>query len=467
MIIMILSGCSQENLSYQNSQHLSSPNYYDDMALEIMVNVMTRHFGGYNKSKLATRAGDAFTITPYIEGGDTLMYIVQYNEGWELYSASKATNMLIFSSEEGVFDINDHTRSKAMKSIISSSLEKIKMSKRSDAMYADRSWGAMAITDKDLKAGSIYVKNKNGTKRAVGSEEIPPGDWILIETEVLSKESYTSPKLIKTKWHQTPPWNQYCKLVKNNSGNMVPALAGCSPIAISQYLYLTHFKDGIPKYCRANASLASDGVTYEFNGHSSSIWNEMSTGFYLPENNLKSAILIGWVGKELKASYGLSLTSVYIPNEQAFLYDVYGVHFSMAPVDISYIMLSLDKGYPLLAIASQTESGYNDTHRFLIDSYSTENTVTKYTYGLKRYPTPDEKEDKWKSDDVDENGMIISYAYTNEVIRTTTTNKISMNWGDNTSDDYSYYYPYNNWDEESVNANYKYNQYILKRADIK
>ncbi len=47
-----------------------------------------------------------FSLTPYIINGDTLLYIAQYENGWEIYSASKATNMVLFSSEEGNFDMN-------------------------------------------------------------------------------------------------------------------------------------------------------------------------------------------------------------------------------------------------------------------------------------------------------------------------------------------------------------------------
>lgn len=467
-LLVFAGACTQQDDLSSSMTPQSEPELYTGIAKDIYVDVLTNHFGGYHKGQPNTRAEGAFSITPYVEDGDTLMYIVQYEKGWELYSASKATNMLIFSSEEGVFDMNDPNRPKAMKTLIASSLEKIKFAKSSACENIDSCWGTSVIAADELKSGKITVNQKNGVQRNVSSSDVPAGEWILIGTEVISDETYTSPKLIKTKWHQLGPWNAYAKLVPNNNGTLVSALAGCSPIAISQYAYYTHYKDNIPKYCRANASLGADGVSYDFNGESSTLWDEMAKVFSLPANNLVSAVHIGAVGKELNAQYGLTSTTVKVEDEIKYLNKVYGITFFTASVDFAYIKSSIDQGYPILALATHTPSGINSAHRFLIDSYMTKVTQIKYIYGLRRYPLPPGEENIWEDDDVDEYGNIISYAYTNEVVNTTTTNKISMNWGDiSTSDDNSFYYPTGDWYEESANLHYKYNQYILKRTDIK
>ncbi|MDE6754685.1 MAG: hypothetical protein K2J82_08765 [Muribaculaceae bacterium] len=88
------------------------------------------------------RFSSAFSITPYIEDGDTLMYVVQYEKGWEIYSAKLSSPMILFSSQEASnFDVNDPTFPDALKNLIFSVSESIKSTA---SLYPDSihsSWG--------------------------------------------------------------------------------------------------------------------------------------------------------------------------------------------------------------------------------------------------------------------------------------------------------------------------------------
>ncbi len=63
---------------------------------DIMINILSSRFGGYKKGQPATRATSSFTLTPYVENDDTLLYIAQYADGWEIYSARQNINMVLF-----------------------------------------------------------------------------------------------------------------------------------------------------------------------------------------------------------------------------------------------------------------------------------------------------------------------------------------------------------------------------------
>ena len=468
-LLLFLGACSQQEDMTPDSPQLAVSDPFTGTAHDIYVNILTNRFDGYHKNKPDTRAESAFSITPYTEDGDTLMYIVQYEKGWELYSASPATNMLIFSSDEGVFDMEDQKMPEAMKSLLASSLEKIEYSKELGIETVDQSWGALAVTTDDLKSGKTTVTDKNGLQRAVSYPEIPPGEWVLIDTEVVSTTTKTSPKLTVTQWHQSHPWNMYSKkVIHPDTKTLVPAPTGCVPLAVAQYMYCTHYKDGVPKYCRATATLNDDGISYSFNGHTATYWDLMPRFYYLDEYNRLVAIFIGELGYEMKAEYSYANTGVTIDNALAYLTKAYGCLFSESDFDYSYVKLSIDQGYPVLTTAGRKNpnTGMLVRHCFLIDRYSTTTKSIKYTYGLKRDPWNGKEEYPWEDDEVDEYGNIISYAYTNEVVRTSTSDAIYMNWGEGGEGDNTPFYPNSSY-WQSGNVVYDLHHTILRRVDVK
>ena len=89
---------------------------------------------------------------------------------------------------------------------------------------------------------------KDGSRVQVNNSDLPPGEWVLMEMEVLENDKYTSPKLTKTKWGQKSPWNQCCPMYSYTNGKLGHCPAGCVTVALAQYLYYTHYKDNVPLY---------------------------------------------------------------------------------------------------------------------------------------------------------------------------------------------------------------------------
>lgn len=436
---------------------------------DIMINILSTKFGGYKKGQPKTRALNSFSLTPFVEDGDTLLYVAQYSDGWEIYSANHLTNMILFSSEKGRFDINDPNMSDELKALILANAHAIKDLPKDSSLIADKSWGTLEMTEEDLINGKITVKSKQ-TRRAIRYTQVPPGQWVLIDREVISTKNYISPKLISTEWNQNSPWNLYSKLVKDKSNNLVHAKAGCTPIAVSQYLYYTHYKDGVPSSTVTTATLTADGKDYVFSGNSSSIWDSMEkTWTYLPPK--QTAIFIGYIGRCLDADYGSDATEVYETKSPVYLQQVFGVQFPRVSFDYQYVKKSIDKGYPVVAGArtNKKEDGtsiLNSGHAFLIDQYKQTTEIVKYVYGLIRDPwNPKDGEDPWDDNDYDDEGNIIGWAYTNEIEQTQSDSSISMNWGYLEHENHVFYYPYS---QEWNAGGYIYNlsHTILKRADI-
>lgn len=183
-------------------------------------------------------------------------------------------------------------------------------------------------------------------------------------------------------------------------------------------------------------------------------------------------MFIGYVGRELKAKYGADGTSVYDSDAIRYLNKVYNTTFKIVDFDYTYVKSSIDKKFPVLtaAITNQKSNGTSQPevgHLFLVERYRETTTTTKYIYGLVRDPWPSENgPDPYEGDDVDEEGNIISYAYTKEVVKTfTSNNKISMNWGYSGLYDYMFYEP---WTTEWNAGGHKFNleHKIFTRADV-
>lgn len=279
--MLLLVSCSEQDkaLDIPAMQKNSTLEPYSGIARDIWINVLANRYGGYFKGRPNTRAEGTFTITPHVQNGDTLMYIVQHENGWELYSASKANNMIIMASEKGVFNFNDPDMPDAMRDIILLSCEENKKSQDNSLVQDNVSWGATAMVDSRLSKGKVRVKQKNGTQSTVAYSDLPPGRWVLIETVTEVTDQYDSPKLIQTEWHQGFPWDKYAKRVCPN-GYWQSCPAGCVPIAVSQYMYYTHFKDNVPSLSVSTATLSADGSDYEFSNPTAALWSQMALSDY-------------------------------------------------------------------------------------------------------------------------------------------------------------------------------------------
>lgn len=443
----------------------------DGIEHDIMVNILSSRYGGYQKGRPATRAVAEVSLTPYVENGDTLLFVAQYKDGWEVYSTCHAVDMVPFSSDTGIFSLDDPDMPKALKDLIIETAKDFSQISRDNVEVVHPSWKTAVVDEEDLKQGYIIEKG-NGKTKAISYSEAPTGRWTLLKSEVISESTYNSPKLTITKWDQGSPWNKYSKYFINNENKLVPAVAGCEPVAIAQYLYYTHSLTGIPATTVDSAIPIDNGCDFTFTGNSSNAWNLMAVEYGYSVSGLnESAIFIGHIGRLLNAKYSLEDTSVPVTNKISLLNDIFKVSFSHIDFDVSYVIRSLNEKYPVLTDArtnkkvngdSQSEAG----HLFLIDRYKQNIRKIKYTYGLIRDPWTGPGPDPFMSDKVDENGNILQYAYTKEMEQTFTESSVAMNWGYSGYYDDTYWSPHS--DDWSAGGHvFNLSHKIYKRSDIK
>ncbi len=451
IVAMLLFSCSDNTSSeLKDIEDRAIVTEQPGIRSEITSNILASHFGGFNKGTPTTRANGNFVLSPITDEGDTVFYLAQYADGWELFSADKRSNMIILSSEHGVYDLNEDNTPEQLKFILEENKNFIREVSERDDLELHESWGPYALKKEKFDNGYFSVLNEDMSRAPILQEDLPPGHWELIESRVLDTQTYTSPKLIQTQWGQDQPFNKYTPF-KSNDNIKFHAITGCTPVSVAQYEYFTHFKDGVPDKCAATAVLNPDGKTYTFSGESSTIWNFMAR--YMMESGTdESSLLIGYIGKMLGTIYDNNESHTPIVNCTNFLSSVYGCNYELIDFDFNILSTTIDSGYPMIARADAADSNYG--HTFIIDQYKIETMKKKYVYALIRDPLPPGTTNKWKDDLVDENGNIIQYAYTNEVIDLIDSNYVSMNWGNYGQQDKLFYSPEQNWQSDGIEYSY-------------
>lgn len=463
---MCLYSCDNQMADRENDDMFS--NYIENLTgveRDITIDVIVSHYGSYKHNELPTRGAGSFSITPYTVDEDTVFFIAQFPDGWDIYSANQSTNKIIFSSNTGIFNIDDPEMPIQLRYLIEQTGKDIsRLNKIKDTQIND-SWSSVVATDEIISNANTLALNSDMQYVPIANDNYPPGEWILLESTELGTDTYKSPRLTKTKWGQEEPWDTYTKLVKDSFGVYVQAPTGCGSVAIGQYMYFTHFKDNEPAYSVTTAIKTANGLDYSFSGNSSTIWNEMALNQYSDGGQDKVALLLGNLGRILKADYGVGSTGTYERDELKYLNDTYGDKFSLEDFNFVSIKNSIDKGYPMLVSARSNQDIYgNDIteggHLFLVEQYSETIKRFKNKYALVRDKSQITDPDRWKQDLVDIDGNIIQYAYIKESTFTTTINStISMNWGQNGSYNYMTYSPYDDWTMGDINLNLRHKMY--------
>ncbi|MCM1138162.1 MAG: C10 family peptidase [Duncaniella sp.] len=422
---------------------------------DIVMNIALNRTGNVTQTSPKSRSIDV-RLTPHILDGDTVLYIAQYADGWEIYSGSKLTNMVLFSSEHGIFDFTDELP-ESLRFIIEANAQEIKyLPRETGPEQVHSSWGAASITEADLRDGHITakVKSRSAQRRVISYSDLPPGHWEWYSTEKIDETTDISPKLTTTYWHQQSPWNKYSKYVQNPiTKQYVLAPNGCVAVSIAQYMFYTHFIENWPKISVTTATLTEDGKDFTYSEPSLMSWYEMPLSSNDVGNFDYVAAFIGDIGHKLGADYQYNGTIIKRDKIDPYLEAIYLDEFSSEELNIGKIKTSIDDNLPIITdansdITSEGKESSMTGHSFLIDQYKVETSTYKLTYVYKRDPLPSGTEDIWDWDDMDEEGNVISWAYTNEIINTIPSYNISMNWGANQNGEYYnsiFYSPYESW----------------------
>lgn len=466
LLVWLMVSCQSEDFGHPGHDDIADEIPLTSHEIDILRHIELSRDGVSVESRIPTRGEADVNLTPYVTAGDTLFYIAQYEKGWDLYSPTNATPAVLMSSPVGKFNLHAPEMPPGLKELILETGHEACEVGKSEKALVNTSWGVSTADGQNICASKVTCQSSDGVRREVSEETLPPGKWVLIKKEVTEEENEESPKLIKTHWHQLFPWNFYAKYYKNAYNQYSACVAGCVAIAISQYMYYTHYKDGIPATSPSTATVTADGTDFVFSNYTDAEWDKMPLEAEggldaLTPGALAAARLIGDVGRKVYSQYGITATGSGPAYSVPFMNSVYDNNIIRIPFDFNVAVRSMKAGYPLVSDAVADGGG---GHYFIIDYYQKTSKVFKYTYGYEFDGHNDNGEWPWEDNEYDEWGNIVDYTYKKEEYSYSSSQYISMNWGYGKEYNNIRYYPSGNW--LIGNANYIHNRYFHVRKEF-
>lgn len=363
------------------------------------------------KVKFTGKDTPSYTLTPYEYEGDTVIYVANYEKGWELLSTDERTPIVLVSSETGSY--NEDEMPESVKTYIASIAEEVAASKK--------------VENKDNKQHEdwkiIHKRNDEAKTRSGIEDYLGTGYWMLISSTPVSYSTDSIDHLVQTHWHQDSPYNIFVPYYNGNHSNV-----GCVPIAVGQLLKYYSDKDGtqwnIPRP-PSNSSQYENLYNPITNKYT---YTNFGNGMYLLELNgvfcPYAAYFVGFLGEAMSGDYTNGLGTVSSTHMLSTVnYYFSNHHFIMEDMDFPKVLSILAEGYPVLAKASTGANG-SGAHAFLIDKYV--KNITRYALvyawvGTDIYGEPMNTYDEW--------GNVTSWMYSKTEYQNTVYSKISMNWG--------------------------------------
>lgn len=379
------------------------------------------------KGLTQTRATEV-NIEPLLFEEDTVMYLINYEQGWELISADKRAPLHISRSDYGHMNIDKLYDNPGKKIYLNSIASKIYSLRNSPE--------AKLVRESNLETRSEKVYTEDSTYVSLWSV-LSPDDlvitdpitmaaevWTCIGVEKIASEEYKQEHLLKTKWGQGTPWNYYAPLTGPSSE--IRCNTGCTMVAGAQVLYYLHNKIGKPQSAYSNIDNnlfipASDtSLTVNPNlfsatsaYYSAVVWDAMpmadsTSTITLGERAVST--LMAQLGCYASATYRRYSSSSSPAGTSAGLDDLQVAFRAFLDIDcIRSSSMSESQMYyyiynqrlPIIAHATGTrlKDSKSLSHAFVIDGVKYTKDTYKYTYIKSNTITPEYKyENKWVYD---------------------------------------------------------------------
>lgn len=319
------------------------------------------------------------TITPVKNKvGDTLLYLINYNEGWDLLAADKRASIPLGSDSIGYLSL-ENTECPIV-SWVWCLAEDVFMTRRTDICnsnepdvveYNLNTWKAITA-DQSLFEDVIkeYLPETRSDPYA--------GQYVL--TDIYESDIFYDmvQHLTTTKWSQ----------VGNCCNDYVPwrtdypwlrAPAGCVAVAGAQMLYYLHYYFGIPQTAPTTAycySSVGDPVLLMGQGdYSSTAWAEMDS-----LGQSKAGMLIASVAQMVDMDFGNDGSGALTADLVTDCFPNYRIASTYTSYQESTVINNLMyQSMPVIVRAGGTAPNY-DGHCFIIDGYRRSRRQTVYTY---------------------------------------------------------------------------------------
>lgn len=492
--LLFVGGCQQIDIE-KDLQPEATPNITETESSKFNFNVSLKT-ASYVANMLSEK--EVRKIEPIVRfSKDTVLYIVNYEDGWLVLSGDKRAVPVLGSSEKGTFAdeianpgaaiwfnevANEIYALKTSKAPLDELNEKA-LIESDDFMFWVR-MERVANYVPDSKTATAATQQITKTRAASQSRYIGDAPQLgkrLIAITTVSTTTNTIGPFLRTKWGQGNPWNTNLPQAWNGSKYVQPP-TGCTAVAMAQLIYFTHYKFNTPSGLYHTVS--STGLIYNDKNYNVSFsrgdyvansprWDEMPL-YYNGANTSYVADLMADVGNRLGMKYSATGSGAW-PSQAAI--QEYGLTYDEKGYNASDVLTQVRGGMPVMAVAfaSKYKKGwwifgrtvYGDGHTWIIDGVEDNTRHIKYEYiweiifspdndpnnpyshphssPIQDYEVPMDYMDAPYEEilpiDVARNRGIYPGTTEIETSAYTTTN-IIMNWGWDGSDDGKRYSPY-------------------------
>ena len=320
-------------------------------------------------------------LIPIIQHGDTVAFLANYSEGWELFSNNTSLPMVLMKSKTGSFYPNAYKAESPFEVFYNNLIANL--SSKPVDNFPDQTW-------------AFYNEGRPG----YGGEEGGDGDdnskWGYVGDALERTIDISVPKggRLKTKWGQLGFYNQFTPYYKDLTTEH--SAVGCVAVALGQLLYHSNKYTGIPKYTVTSAKYNSTSNTYSFSGSDSDVWSLMDSGedknFSEDKERMKpTAVFLSYIAHSVKAEFAETSdkgTGAYADNALNFLRDQTNRKFRDVLFTWNGVRTALEAEEPLYGY-SIDYTGYPNPdfiylHSYVIDYAEEQNEIWYEVYAYRK-----------------------------------------------------------------------------------
>lgn len=375
----------------------------------IKANKLADESVGFNVS-LKTASYLASLTNPDIKGieavvspaKDTLMYFVNFKEGWIVIAADKRVDPVLALSKKGNLSLTnmDNPGVAVWFNDVADKLVAIKQAGKS-VKYDSKTFNRWVIIEKAAYLSNnnvaIFKTKRKTSKLKSASEEIFGMVYArrLVSVTTGSAPTIQKGHLLQTKWGQGSDWNMNTPFaLKDNA--WVHCKTGCVAVSTAQIIYYLHYR--LNKPTGLYHTVSSTGYIYDSDNYSvnfsradyvdpSPRWDQMAH-YWWDSNTMYASDLMADIGNRVGMKYGAD-GSEASPSTSAF--NAYGITCVQSGFNSTTILSELDNNIPVMLGAYATRTphyilwwvsyySYGDGHSWVCDGYQKQGTSYTYNY---------------------------------------------------------------------------------------
>lgn len=337
------------------------------------------------------------------DSSQTLFYILNYDQGWEVVSADKRVQPTLAHGDSGEFTMEcDNEAMKLWMNMLADGILQTRLGnfekegeettasaeskEPTDAPQSDHTafWNAISPAQEDATRNPIINIPTPGPLDTLITI-IPTHKYYLPHlTETFSESTYHGP-FIQTSWGQSYPWNSCCPTYMRLDNKTEKSLVGCGAVAAGQMLYYLENRFDMDIISYENVICSGNAPNYTMMRilPSTGLWDSMALTIIdndtLDISERYVAALLAHIGDVIKSKYGGKTYSNFADTKH-YLFEELGIDCKHTEFNNEDLNIQLSERHMPVMIRGTTSN--NEGHAWIVDGYYSFSTVIRKYYIL-------------------------------------------------------------------------------------